>query len=46
MSVLTGSLDTITDWQMNGELISKCFSQLLTSSSVSKGQAENSRGCR
>lgn len=41
---LTGSLETSTDWQTSGALTSKCFSQLLTSSLVFSGQAENSLG--
>lgn len=44
-TLLTGSLDTSTDWQTSGALTSKCFSQLLTSSLVFMGQAENSLGC-
>lgn len=42
--VLTGSLDTNTDWQTSGALTVKCLSQLLTSSSLLRGQEENSRG--
>lgn len=41
---LTGSLETITVWQISGAFISKNFSQLFTSSSVFRGQAENSGG--
>lgn len=42
--LLTGSMETSTDWQMSGALTSKCLSQLLTSSSELRGQAENSLG--
>lgn len=41
---LTGSLETITVWQISGAFISKNLSQLFTSSSVFRGQAENSGG--
>lgn len=41
---LTGSLETITGWQISGAFISKNLSQLFTSSSVFRGQAENSGG--
>lgn len=44
--LLTGSLETSTDWQMSGALTSKCLSQLLTSSLVLRGQTENSLGYR
>lgn len=44
LSLLTGSLETITDWHISGALTSKCFSHLLTSSLELSGQAENSLG--
>lgn len=43
---LTGSLETITGWQISGAFISKNLSQLFTSSSVFRGQVENSGGYR
>lgn len=44
--VLTGSLDTMTVWKINGALTSKCLSQLSTSLLVLRGQVENSRGLK
>lgn len=41
---LTGSLETNTGWQISGAFISKKLSQLFKSSSVFRGQVENSAG--